>query len=42
MAKPLAEIKSMTKQQLDRMKRENLVASIKTDQNVNVNSMSNI
>ena len=42
MAKPLAEIKSMTRQQLDRMKREDLVASIMADQNANVSSMTNI
>ena len=42
MAKPLAEIKSMTRQQLDRMKREDLVASIMADQYAGVSSMTNI
>ena len=32
----------MTKQQLERMRREDLVASIMVDQNVNTNSMTNI
>ena len=39
MAKSLAEIKGMTKQQLEQIKKEDIVASIMADQNVNLSDI---